>query len=144
VIGDRYAGEFPRELFRKRGIHYEPSEDMFRNDLYIFLLPLLNSGRIELLDIPRIVSQFCSLERRTHPSGKDTIDHQRSASSHDDVANAIAGVAWMCMSKGASIASLITPEVLAKSKIPMSSRSYTSYPSRFGGRGAQQPKVYFR
>jgi hypothetical protein len=26
VTGDRYAGEWPRQAFRKRGIQYEPSE----------------------------------------------------------------------------------------------------------------------
>ena len=26
VFGDRYAGEWPREQFEKRGVRYEPSE----------------------------------------------------------------------------------------------------------------------
>ena len=45
VTGDRYAGEFPRELFRKRGISYECSE-LPKSDLFRDLLPKLNAGSI--------------------------------------------------------------------------------------------------
>src|SRR4028118_1149534 len=53
------------------------------------LLPLLNSGRVELLDSPRLVAQLCGLERRVARSGRDAIDHAPGA--HDDLANAVAG-----------------------------------------------------
>ena len=49
VTGDRYAGEWPRERFRLHGIEYEPA-DSPKGDLYRDFLPLLNSGRAELLD----------------------------------------------------------------------------------------------
>src|SRR5688500_2411018 len=48
VVGDRYAGEWPREQFRKHGVEYEPSERT-KSDLYRELLPLVNSARVELL-----------------------------------------------------------------------------------------------
>jgi hypothetical protein len=73
VGGDRYAGEFPRELFRKRGIKYQCSEQP-KSDLFRDLLPLLNA-RITLPKSDRLVSQLCGLERRTARSGKDSIDH---------------------------------------------------------------------
>lgn len=88
VHGDRYAGEFPREQFRKHGIDYEPSEKS-KSDIYRELLPLLNSARIDLLDHPRLLAQLASLERRTARGGRDSIDHAPKA--HDDVANAAAG-----------------------------------------------------
>ena len=88
VIGDHYGGEWPRERFRERGISYSPAESS-KSDLYRELLPLVNSGRVELLDTPRLLNQLCSLERRTARSGKDSIDHPPGA--HDDVANAAAG-----------------------------------------------------
>jgi hypothetical protein len=47
VTGDRYAGEWPRERFRVRGVEYEPSSKA-KSDLYAELLPLLNSGGVEL------------------------------------------------------------------------------------------------
>jgi hypothetical protein len=88
VQGDRYAGEWPRERFREHGIDYEPSE-LAKSDLYREALPLLNAGRVELLDSPRLMGQLCGLERRTARSGRDSIDHAPGA--HDDLANAVAG-----------------------------------------------------
>lgn len=88
VVGDRYAGEFPREQFRKHGITYEPSEKA-KSDIYRDVLPLLNSGRVELLDHPRLVTQLGGLERRTARGGRDSIDH--APGSRDDLANAAAG-----------------------------------------------------
>jgi hypothetical protein len=44
VCGDRYAGEWPREQFRKHGIVYEPSAEP-KGTIYGNLLPLLNSGK---------------------------------------------------------------------------------------------------
>jgi hypothetical protein len=88
VSGDRYAGEWPREQFSKHGVTYVPSAHP-KSDIYRDLLPLLNSGRVELLDVPRLRSQFASLERRTGRGGKDSVDH--APKSHDDLANAAAG-----------------------------------------------------
>ena len=88
VSGDRYAGEWPREQFRKHGISYKPSEKD-RSTLYLELLPAINSGKVELLDHKRLVSQLAGLERRTSRVGRDSIDH--SPGAHDDVANAAAG-----------------------------------------------------
>lgn len=88
VSGDRYAGEWPREQFRKFGITYEvaakPKSDLFRD-----LLPMLNSRKVELLDHPKLIAQLSGLERRTARSGRNSIDHAPGA--HDDVANACAG-----------------------------------------------------
>jgi hypothetical protein len=88
VTGDRYAGEWPREQFSKRNITYRPSEKV-KSDVYRDMLPILNSRRCQLLDIPRLISQFHGLERRTARGGKDSIDH--GPGSHDDIANAVAG-----------------------------------------------------
>jgi hypothetical protein len=92
VVGDRYAGEFPRELFRKRGIQYRCAEKP-KSDLYRDLLPLLNSGRIVLPKSERLVNQLCGLERRVARSGKDSIDHAQGSAAHDDLANCVAGAA---------------------------------------------------
>lgn len=89
VQGDRYAGDWPREQFRKRGVRYIPSETP-KSGLYQNFLPLVNSGKVELLDNKRLRQQLLGLERRTARSGKDSIDH--SPGSHDDVANVVAGV----------------------------------------------------
>ncbi len=93
VRGDRYAGEWPRERFRKAGIGYRPA-DKPKSDLYRDLLPALNSGQIELLDHPKLINQVCALERRTSRGGRDSIDPAPGA--HDDLANVLAGVAALC------------------------------------------------
>jgi hypothetical protein len=90
IEGDRYGGEWPAERFREHGIDYRPA-DHPKSDLYRELLPILNGQRIELLDHPRLAAQLCGLERRTARGGRDSIDHAPGA--HDDVANAVAGVA---------------------------------------------------
>ena len=88
VIGDRYGGDWPREQFRKHGINYEPS-DRSKSELYVDLLPLINSQSVDLLDHDRLVHQLASLERRATRGGRDSIDHPPG--SHDDLANAAAG-----------------------------------------------------
>ena len=90
VTGDRYAGEFPRELFRKHGITYDLAKQT-KSELFRDLLPLLNSGRIVLPRHDRLQGQIVGLERRTSAVGRDTISHPDRG--HDDVANAVAGAA---------------------------------------------------
>jgi hypothetical protein len=90
IQGDRYAGEWPREQFSKFQINYEQSAAP-KSDLYRDLLPLLNSCRIELPDHPKLISQLCGLERRVARGGRDSIDH--APNGHDDIANAVAGLA---------------------------------------------------
>ena len=60
-----------------------------KSDLYGALLPLLNAGRAELLDLPRLAAQLIGLERKTARSGRDSIDH--APGGHDDIANSCAG-----------------------------------------------------
>ena len=90
VTGDRFAGEWPREQFRKLGIAYEPAAKP-KSDLYRDLLPAINSCKLDLLDDSRLLAQLISLERRTARGGRDSIDHAPGA--HDDLANAVAGLA---------------------------------------------------
>ena len=87
-FGDRYAGDWPAEQFRKRDVHLEPAEKT-KSELYQDLLPLLNSRAVDLLDHGRLMMQLVSLERTTARGGRDKIDHPRGM--HDDVANAVAG-----------------------------------------------------
>ena len=88
ATGDRWGGEFVVEQFEKRFISYRVSERT-KSEICKELLPSLNSGRVELLDHPRLVAQLCGLERRTARGGRDSIDHPPGG--HDDVVNAAAG-----------------------------------------------------
>ena len=96
VIGDRYAGEWPKEQFGKFGISYEQSAKP-KSDLYIDLLAAINSRRVALLDHGKLINQLCSLERRVARSGRDSIDHAPGA--HDDLANAVAGLCAAALNK---------------------------------------------
>ena len=89
VIGDRYAGEWPKARFAEHGISFEQSARP-KSDIYHDLLPLLNARRVELLDNHRLAAQLVGLERRTSRQGKDSIDH--SPGGHDDLVNAVGGV----------------------------------------------------
>jgi hypothetical protein len=105
--GDQYGGDWPAERFRAYGIHYEKAGKP-KSAIYQDVLPLLNSGRVELLDNPRLVAQLCSLERKTSRGGKDSID--APPGSHEDLCNAVAGAcvelsptgadAWIAYVKG--------------------------------------------
>jgi hypothetical protein len=89
VVGDKYAGAWPADAFLEHGIVYQAAEQP-KSSIYLEFLPVLNGGAVELLDHPRLISQLCSLERRTARGGRDSIDHPPGG--HDDIANAVAGV----------------------------------------------------
>jgi hypothetical protein len=115
VRGDAYGLEWVAERFRKNGIAYVKSE-LPKSGIYQEMLAPLNSGRVELLDDPRLIQQLCGLERRTaRGTGKDSIDHAPGA--HDDVANAAAGAIWLASSQ-ARTAIVISPEAMAAARRP--------------------------
>jgi hypothetical protein len=99
VIGDAYGGEWPVAEFRKHGIIYQLSE-LNRSQLYLNLIPVLNSKRCELSDDRRMIEEFRRLERRRGRSGKDSIDHPAYGGS-DDIANSVAGAINIIISKPA-------------------------------------------
>jgi hypothetical protein len=110
IVGDRYAGEFPRELFRKVGIEYRPA-DFTTSDFYRELLPVVNAGRVELLEHPRVTAQLESLERHVGRTGKDTITHPPGG--HDDLAAVVAGVVVRVLKAG-NLANVVAPIELLK------------------------------
>jgi hypothetical protein len=68
----------------------QTTSDRTKSEIYLDSLPLLNSGKLTLLDHPKLIAQLCGLERRTARSGRDQIDHPPGG--HDDVCNAALGV----------------------------------------------------
>jgi len=110
VRGDYYGGEWPRDRFLKCGIGYDVSE-MRKSEIYLEFLPLINAGRVSLLDEHRMYGQLLNLERRTSRGGLESIDHPKGA--HDDVANVAAGV--MVELLGKRDPTNIDPSVLRRS-----------------------------
>ena len=88
VTGDDYGKRWVTDAYGQIGITRLKSE-LDRSGIYLNVLPLFTSGRARLLDNQRLINQFADLERRTFPSGKDKIDHERGR--HDDLCNAAAG-----------------------------------------------------
>lgn len=88
VTGDRYAGAWPEKEFLKHKIIYTASSKD-KSAIYLEFLPMVLSGRVELLDNKTLFSELRSLERRTRSSGRDLVDHPPKG--HDDLANAAAG-----------------------------------------------------
>jgi hypothetical protein len=108
------GGEFVREPFlRPHGIRYSVCEQP-KSDLYRDLLPAFNSGKVDLLDNPRLVAQLCALERKTARSGRDSIDHLPGG--HDDLCNCVAGAIALANSGVGPL--VISPAVLARAKMP--------------------------
>jgi hypothetical protein len=64
IRGDRYAGEFPRQQFRKHGINCEPSEQT-KSEAFSDVVAQINSGTVDLLDNAKLIGQLIGLERRT-------------------------------------------------------------------------------
>jgi hypothetical protein len=102
TTGDRYSGQWCAQAFEKRSIKYEHSEQNKRQ-LYIEMLPRLNAKTIRLPDHPRAINQICMLERRTVRGGRDSIDHPPN--THDDIANAIAGLCGVAAARYSSYVS---------------------------------------
>ena len=88
VRGDHFGGSFLVEAFRKHGINYvihgEPKRVLFQT-----FLPMMTSGKAELLDLPPLLNQLVALERQVSRGGTETITHP--IGGHDDVAVAAAG-----------------------------------------------------
>jgi hypothetical protein len=96
TFGDRYAQEWVRQAFTRCGVSYHHSKDD-RSAIYGNVLPLLNSGKVRLLDNKALIYQFASLERSSTPVGKEKIDH--GVGGHDDLCNAAAGALLLAAGK---------------------------------------------
>src|SRR5262249_21773892 len=97
IVGDIYGGEWPVAEFAKHKVTYQLAEK-HRSQLYLELIPALNSKRVELLDDRKMIDELRRLERRRGRSGKDTIDHPQYGGS-DDQANSVAGAGKLRLSR---------------------------------------------
>ncbi len=89
VTGDAYAGLTFAQAFQSAGIAYRLAP-LPAHKLYEALEPLLNAGRVDLLDHAECEQQLLGLVWKggkiTHPGGE-----------HDDYANAVAGLAFLLL-----------------------------------------------
>jgi hypothetical protein len=86
---DKWGAGFVRELFEQHNITCDQSAEP-KSAIYLEFLPIINSHRCELLDLPKLRQQLLGLERRVPRGGHESVDH--GPGGRDDVANAVAGV----------------------------------------------------
>ncbi len=89
VTGDHYGAEWVAGAWRNCNVTYTRS-DLPKSAIYLECLPLFARGLVRLPDHPRLLRELRLLERHTHRSGRDTVDHGRNGS--DDFANSCCGV----------------------------------------------------
>jgi hypothetical protein len=89
VTGDFYSAGWVENAWSKFGVRYIRSA-LSKSDIYLEVIPLFTRDLVRLPEHPKLLRELRLLERHTHRSGKDTVDHGRSG--HDDHANAVAGV----------------------------------------------------
>ena len=112
-FSDRYGGDWVASSFRAHGISVEYNQKS-ASELFIEVLPLLNSGKVELLDHPRLIAQLCALERRnTRSTARPLIGHPPGG--HDDIACATATALVSAKSRAPMI---ISDEMVRKAYQP--------------------------
>ena len=88
VTGDAYAAEWVGSAWQQCGVHYARSEQA-KSQVYLEAIPLFARGLVRLPDHPKLLRELRLLERHTHRSGRDTVDHPRGG--RDDHSNAVCG-----------------------------------------------------
>ena len=94
VVGDKYAGETFINDFQNHGVAYTVST-LTKSEIYAAMEAPLNSGRVVLLDAPKLESQMLSLVWRANK-----IDHANG--EHDDFINSVAGAIHCVLHGGGS------------------------------------------
>ncbi|MGB7090651.1 MAG: terminase large subunit [Methylovirgula sp.] len=89
LVCDKWGSDWVIESFREAHIDVSQTAEP-KSEIYLNALPLINSGTCRLLNIPKLINQICSLERRAARSGRDTVDCFRR-DGHEDLANAALG-----------------------------------------------------
>jgi hypothetical protein len=105
ATADRFGGIWVQQAFQENGITVEQAAEP-KTKLYAALAQLVTSGRVELLDNRRLLTQLSALERRVSRSGNETIaepqgrDADGAPRAHDDAANVAAGALTLAVSAG--------------------------------------------
>jgi hypothetical protein len=89
ISGDFYAAGWVESAWRACAVNYIRAE-VPKSEIYLAVVPLFTRGVINMPDHTRLIRELRLLERHTHRSGRDTVDHGRGG--HDDHANSVAGL----------------------------------------------------
>jgi hypothetical protein len=89
VVGDNFAQEWVQAAWSSCNMRYVRAEQP-KSVIYLETLPLWSRGLVSIPDHKRLLRELRLLERHTHRSGRDTVDHGKNGS--DDYSNAVCGV----------------------------------------------------
>src|SRR5262249_16422172 len=119
VAGDTFAAEFVASEFRAGDIRYVPvvlgpeETRQDRSTLYLELLPLLNSGRVRLLDHSQLLRELRGLERKRGAT-RDRDDHRPGGHEGVAIAATIALVTAAGAAAYGSILETIAPALQSR------------------------------
>lgn len=91
---DKFSGHLEPTL-KSRSFSAAASK-LTKSELFLALIEFLNSGKVELLDDSVSTAQLKGLQRFRSGTGRDQI---KTAVSHDERAQVIAGLCWMARSR---------------------------------------------
>ena len=89
VVGDNFAQEWVQAAWSSCNMRYVRAEEP-KSVIYLETLPLWSRGLVSIPEHKRLLRELRLLERHTHRSGRDTVDHGKNGS--DDYSNAVCGV----------------------------------------------------
>ena len=93
VTGDNYSAEWVTKAFEAAGMGYRRAP-VAKSQLYIECVPFFMRGAVSIPDHPTLIRELRQLERRTHRSGRDSVDHP-SHGGTDDYANSVVGALFV-------------------------------------------------
>ena len=102
ALADGWGNGWTAEAFREHAVTLEQRAKP-KSEIYVEMVSAINSAAIRLPNVPKLINQICSLERRVRPGGRDIVDAPRSAP--EDVANAALGALSACTRRKAMIIS---------------------------------------
>ena len=102
IYGDAYGGDWVSSAWQEFQLPYQRA-DLNRSEIYMEALPVFARGGLKMPNHGKLLKELRTLERRTHRSGRDSVDH--GIGGHDDHANALCGAMWAATKR------TITPSV---------------------------------
>jgi hypothetical protein len=88
VTGDKYSGDWASNTFEKFGISYRRAEKP-KSELYLAAESVFNTGRVEMPDREKTITQLKALVRKVRSGGRDSVD--TDSGQPEDEANVLCG-----------------------------------------------------
>jgi hypothetical protein len=100
VVGEYYGAEWNVSAWRAQNLTYQRCEKN-RSEVYLEVAPLFARHLVRVPEHAVLLRELRSLERRTHRSGKDSVEHPKGG--HDDYANVVSVALLLAREAAATI-----------------------------------------